>query len=74
MSDYGYSQASGGKGSHVKLVKPNAPNIHLPGKRPVVSPGTVKQVLGVFGGYPLSRLPDLLRGQLPPPTSSSSAP
>ena len=64
---YGYSQAPGGNGSHVKLVKPNVPNIHLPGNRPVVSPGMVKQVLGVFGGYPLSRLPDLLRGQLPHP-------
>lgn len=66
---YGYSQAPGGKGSHVKLVKPNAPNIHLPGNRPVVSPGMVKQVLGVFGGYPISRLPDLIAGKLPQPES-----
>lgn len=69
---YGYAQTPGGKGSHVKLVKPNAPNIHLPGNRPVVSPGMVKQVLGVFGGYPISRLPDLLRGQLPQHNPSSS--
>ncbi len=71
---YGYSQAPGGKGSHVKHVKPNAPNIHLPGNRPVVSPGLVKQVLGVFGGYRISRLPDLLRGQLPQPKTSSLSP
>lgn len=68
---YGYSQARGGKGSHVKLVKPNAPNIHLPGNRPVVSPGVVKQVLEVFGGHPLSRLPDLIAGTLPQPGTHS---
>jgi hypothetical protein len=62
---YGYHQTPGGKGSHVKLTKPGAPNIHVPGNRPVVSPGVVKQVLGVFGGHPLSRLPDLLEGKLP---------
>jgi hypothetical protein len=70
---YGYTQTRGGKGSHVKLVKPHAPNIHLPGNRPVVSPGMVKQVLEVFGGYPISRLPDLLGGRLPQPHTVSSS-
>lgn len=64
---YGYSKAEGGKGSHVKLVKPNAPNIHLPGNRPVLSSGMVKQVMGMFGGHPISRLPELLRGDLREP-------
>lgn len=61
---HGYQVTKGGKGSHVKLTKPGAPNIHLPGNRPVVSPGVVKQALNAIGGYPLSRLPDLLQGRL----------
>jgi hypothetical protein len=61
---YGYKPVPGGKGSHIKLVNPNAPNIHLPGNRPVVSLGMVKQVLSVLGGHPISRLPDMLRGRL----------
>ena len=63
---YGYHLTPGGKGSHVKLTKAGAPNIHIPGNRAVVAPGVVKQVLGAFGGYPLSRLPDLLDGKLAP--------
>jgi hypothetical protein len=61
---YGYQVTSGGKGSHVKITKPGAPNIHIPGNRTVVTPGVVKQALGALGGYPLSRLPDLLDGRL----------
>jgi predicted RNA binding protein YcfA (HicA-like mRNA interferase family) len=61
---HGYQKTSGGKGSHVKLTKPGAPNIHIPGDRPVVSPGVVKQALGAIGGYSISRLPDLLEGRL----------
>jgi hypothetical protein len=61
---YGYSTVKGGKGSHVKLSKPSAPTIVLPGNRPVLSPGVVKQVLNVFGGFPISSLPDLLDGRL----------
>jgi hypothetical protein len=61
---YGYRPVPGGKGSHIKLAKDGAPTIVLPGNRPVLSPGIVKQVLGNFGGLPLSRLPDLLEGRL----------
>ena len=62
---YGYQQVPGGKGSHVKLKKPGAPTITLAGNRPVLSPGIVKQALDALGGYPLSRVPDLISGQLP---------
>jgi hypothetical protein len=61
---HGYRQVPGGKGSHVKLAKPGAQTIILPGNRPVVSPGIIKHALDAIGGYPISRLPDLLRGQL----------
>jgi hypothetical protein len=61
---HGYQVVAGGKGSHVKLAKPGAPTIILPGNRPVLSPGVVKQALHAIGGYPISRLPDLLNGRL----------
>lgn len=61
---YGYQPVPGGKGSHVKLKKPGSPTIILPGNRPTVSPGVVKSVLDAVGGYPISRLPDLLEGRL----------
>lgn len=61
---YGYQAVAGGKGSHVKLKKPGSPTIILPGNRPVVSPGVVKQVLEAVGGHPVSRLLDLLAGRL----------
>jgi hypothetical protein len=41
-----------------------APTIILSGNRPVLSPGVVKHALEAFGGYPVSRLPDLLDGKL----------
>ena len=62
---YGYQQVPGGKGSHVKLKKPGAPTITLAGNRPVLSPGIVKQALDALGGYPISRVPDLISGRLP---------
>ena len=62
---YGYHLTPGGKGSHVKLTKAGAANIHIPGNRAVVAPGVVKQVLGAFGGYPLSRSP-MVYGKLAP--------
>lgn len=62
---YGYEQVGGGKGSHVKLKKPGAPTITLAGNRPVLSPGLVKHALDALGGYPLSRVPELLAGKLP---------
>jgi hypothetical protein len=61
---YGYQAVPGGKGSHVKMKKPGAPTIILSGNRPVLSPGVVKHALEAFGGYPVSRLPDLLDGKL----------
>lgn len=62
---YGYRPVTGGKGSHVKLKKPGAPTIILPGNRSTVSPGVVKNVLDALGGHPISRLPDVLDGKLP---------
>jgi predicted RNA binding protein YcfA (HicA-like mRNA interferase family) len=61
---HGYQQAAGGKGSHIKLTKPGAPNIHVPGNRPVLSPGIVKQALKAVGGHPISSLPDFKAGKL----------
>ncbi len=61
---YGYSIVPGGKGSHVKLAKPGSPTIILPGNRSTLSPGVVKHALESIGGYPISRLPDLLEGRL----------
>jgi hypothetical protein len=61
---YGYRPVPGGKGSHVKLAKPGAPTIIIPGNRPVLSPGVVKNALEAIGGYPISKLPDLLDGRL----------
>jgi hypothetical protein len=61
---YGYQPVPGGKGSHVKLKKAGSPTIILPGNRPTLSPGVVKNVLQAVGGYPIYRLPDLLEGRL----------
>lgn len=61
---YGYQPVAGGKGSHVKLKKPGAPTIILPGNRTTVSPGVVKNVLNALGGHPISRLPDFLNGKV----------
>lgn len=61
---HGYRRVPGGKGSHVKLAKPGAPTIVIPGNRPVLSPGVVKQALKAIGGYPISRIRDLLDGRL----------
>ena len=61
---YGYRPVPGGKGSHVKLAKPGAPTIIIPGNRPVLSPGVVKHALEAIGGYPISKLPDFLDGRL----------
>jgi hypothetical protein len=62
---YGYQHVAGGKGSHVKLKKPGAQTIIIPGNKAVLSPGVVKHALGAIGSYPISRLPDLLEGRLP---------
>jgi hypothetical protein len=64
VKHHGYLEVAGGKGSHIKLTKPGAPNIHIPGNRAVLSPGVAKQALKAIGGYPISRLPDLIQGKL----------
>jgi len=61
---HGYKHVPGGKGSHVKLAKSGSPTIILPGNRPVLSPGVVKQALNAVGGHPISQLPELLAGRL----------
>lgn len=58
----GWKRADGGKGSHVKLKKPNSPVIILPGNRKELSLGVAKQILRILGGYALHELPDLLKG------------
>ena len=64
IKHYGYSLIAGGKGSHVKLKRENFPTIILPGNQQTVSPGIIKQVLNIFGEHPISKLPELLKGNL----------
>ena len=59
---YGYNLVQGGKGSHVKLKKTGSATIILPGQRETLSKGAIKSALKAIGGYPLSRLPDVLVG------------
>jgi predicted RNA binding protein YcfA (HicA-like mRNA interferase family) len=64
ISHYGYLRVPGGKGSHVKLAKSGAKTIIIPGNRPVLSPGIVKQALQAIGPYSFQMLPELLQGKL----------
>lgn len=59
---HGWELTKGGKGSHVKLIKPHAPPVIVPGDRREVSIGVTKQVLRTLGGYKLHDLTALLRG------------
>jgi hypothetical protein len=61
---HGYVVVPGGKGSHVKLQKAGSPPITIPGNRPFLSPGVVKQVLNALGGHPISKLPRVLAGNV----------
>jgi predicted RNA binding protein YcfA (HicA-like mRNA interferase family) len=61
---YGYEHVEGGKGSHVKLKKPGSQTIIIPGNKLVLSPGIVKHALNAIGGYPISRVRDLIEGNL----------
>lgn len=61
----GYSEANGGKGSHVKLKKPGAPTMILPGNRSELSPGVAKTALRVLGDFNLHDLPHLVKRGLP---------
>jgi predicted RNA binding protein YcfA (HicA-like mRNA interferase family) len=60
--ELGWQVVQGGKGSHVKLKKPDAPTIILPGDRRELSPGVTRQVLRILGNYSFHDLPELLRG------------
>jgi len=60
----GYAEVAGGKGSHVKLAKPGAPTMILPGDRRELSPGVAKTAIRVLGGFNLIDLPELLAGRL----------
>lgn len=62
----GYREVKGGgKGSHLKLAKPGARTIVLPGDRRELSPGVANQVLKILGPHRLADLPRLLAGELP---------
>lgn len=52
----------GGKGSHVKMKKPNSPTLIIPGNRKDLSPGVLAGVLKALGGYRLADLDGLLQG------------
>lgn len=56
----GYCEVDGGKGSHIKLKKPGAPTMILPGDRRELSPGVAKTALKVLGDFNISQLPGLL--------------
>jgi predicted RNA binding protein YcfA (HicA-like mRNA interferase family) len=64
-NDAGYTQVPGGKGSHVKMKKPNSPNMILPGNARELSPGVAKTALRVLGDYNLNDLPRLVREGVP---------
>lgn len=55
-----YKMVDGGKGSHVKLKKPGAPTMILPGDRKELSPGVAKTALRVLGDYNLNDLQRLV--------------
>jgi predicted RNA binding protein YcfA (HicA-like mRNA interferase family) len=56
----GYEQVKGGKGSHVKLKRPNSPMAIVPGNRRNLSPGVVKSALRTLGKYAIQDIPKLL--------------
>ena len=60
----GYSEVEGGKGSHVKLKKPGAPTMILPGNRSELSAGVAKTALRVLGDFNLHDLPHLVNAGL----------
>lgn len=59
----GYQLVAGGKGSHVKMAKPGAPTMILPGDRGELSPGVAKTAIRVLGDFNLRDLPDLIAGR-----------
>jgi hypothetical protein len=67
----GYQIVDGGKGSHVKLAKPGAATMILPGDRRELSPGVAKTAVRVLGDFTLRDLPGLLTGRLQLPGGSN---
>lgn len=57
----GYQKVDGGKGSHVKMKRPNSPMVIIPGERSNVSPGSARSTLKALGIQSLSALPELVR-------------
>ena len=60
IEKYGYSEVSGGKGSHVKLIKIGHKPIVLRGNQGALSPGLLRDVLSRIGDFPISRARDIL--------------
>ena len=63
---HGYVEVDGGKGSHVKLKKPGALTMTLPGNRSELSPGVAKTALRALGDFTIGDLPRLVKGELSP--------
>jgi predicted RNA binding protein YcfA (HicA-like mRNA interferase family) len=57
----GYQKVDGGKGSHVKMKRPNSPMVIIPGDRRNVSPGSARSTLKALGIQSLAELPELVR-------------
>ena len=60
LEAHGYEQVKGGKGSHVKLKRPNSPMTIVPGNRRNLSPGAARNALRVLGKYAIQDIPKLL--------------
>ncbi len=57
----GWSQTTGGKGSHIKLVKSNKKPVIIPANREHLSPGVLRAALRQLGDYSLTDIPRLMR-------------
>jgi predicted RNA binding protein YcfA (HicA-like mRNA interferase family) len=65
LEQVGYRVVTGGKGSHIKLEKPGAPMVVVPGNRRELSPGVAKNIVPVLGGRSLGHLQLYLQGTIP---------
>ena len=50
-----------GKGSHIRMEKPNAPSVTIPANRKCLSPKVLKSTLKALGDYGLADIPELLK-------------
>lgn len=57
----GYQRVDGGKGSHVKMKRPNSPMVIIPGGRDNVSPGSARNTLKALGIQNLADLSALAK-------------